>query len=908
MTEKPNRAHSNLELKFKLLQAQQLASSRFKENIKAFRQYAPAIASQFEHYKSQQYQLRYVPQHGLTVTTSSGKSIYSDSPEVFAETQVKAHLQSPTLFSLSLLKSDVRNQNYIFAPTLNKLIEAGEGFTSKNNTLKSNKEQSLLIIAGTAIGYHIKSLLTSQKPNHIYLIEPDQDCFFACLHTVDWRAILEDYTQEGKSIHFFFNSDVSALLSSLKYFSKTHGLAHLANLQVFKHLNSPAINQLLNGLYKNYHLLATGIGFFDDEQVSLAHTAINLSNACEFLCDNIYDHNQTAIIVGNGPSLDVLIASIHQIKDKTHLFSCGTALGALYHAGITPDFHVEMERTDNIEEWIRKGTDTEYLKKITLLTLNTCPPKVTRLFKRCIMVRKPNDLGDKFLEQLPECEEIVRLDNTNPTVTNCALAYAIKLGFKEIHLAGVDLGSIYGEISHSRLSLYNEMETQRYDIRVLPPWDHSLKNSLIVEGNHLPEVFSTPILDATRFSIENLLNQHPEVKCYNPNNGAKIKYTIKADNLKLFPNNKTPIVLSTRSFNEIDTHKEISELKYHYSKLIQTVQKALSTKSLNTLISAFKNISINSDSIANQLLIGSLNSLTATAMRYSQCLSDDESTLFTTHFFELSENFLLQSNSIIQNHLLREDVTRNSAPLAEKNTKILPDHRTKPSHTWLDWKSKNLDLEGIAGPFKLRETNLIDESLKTVHTFKELGKTLNCHHHSNAIKDLLSCESIVQSIMNQCGGSPCYWQSFLYWNIIREPPVDWIHSKIFEINNAQKIKLNTNNPSYVLEIALSDLCIENAPYEYIPGSHLEIPGIERGLDTKFLDDVEYRRSAQVPQEIENSSKIIDLKKGQFIIFHSALLRRSRPWQSDTPHISLSACFVTDNTLIPERYSKNILAV
>lgn len=84
MTDESSQTLLNIELKAKLLQAQQNAASRFKDNIEAFRQFAPAIASQFEHYKSQQYKLRRVARYGLTVTKSNRRPIHDDSPEVIS--------------------------------------------------------------------------------------------------------------------------------------------------------------------------------------------------------------------------------------------------------------------------------------------------------------------------------------------------------------------------------------------------------------------------------------------------------------------------------------------------------------------------------------------------------------------------------------------------------------------------------------------------------------------------------------------------------------------------------------------------------------------------------------------------------------------------------------------------------
>ena len=154
---------------------------------------------------------------------------------------------------------------------------------------------------------------------------------------------------------------------------------------------------------KEFHLSANGIGFFDDERVSLSHTAHNLKNNIKLF--KPYPNTKKmppAFIVGNGPSLDELLPMIKQHKDDAVIFSCGTTLGSLYKAGIKPDFHVEMERVAWVEDWILAGTDEEFRKDIIGLGLNTLHPDSLAMFERSGFAKKPNDLGTVAMDSLFE--------------------------------------------------------------------------------------------------------------------------------------------------------------------------------------------------------------------------------------------------------------------------------------------------------------------------------------------------------------------------------------------------------------------------------------------------------------------------------------------------------------------------
>jgi len=181
-------------------------------------------------------------------------------------------------------------------------------------------------------------------------------------------------------------------------------------------------------------------------------------------------------IIGSGPSLDYAVEVIRRCAGKAILVSCGTALGALYRAGIKPDIHVEIERTDVVFRTLSE-LDRKFLKEIPIVGMNTLYPEVFKLGKRGYMFLKPNDTGSAlFPSHLP------RLFNSNPTVTAGAISLMAHAGFRRFYLFGVDLGSKEEEKHHSKLSAYyREGSILR---SLTPKFDRTL------EGNFGGMVFS----------------------------------------------------------------------------------------------------------------------------------------------------------------------------------------------------------------------------------------------------------------------------------------------------------------------------------------------------------------------------------------------------------------------------------
>ncbi|MCR6653756.1 MAG: DUF115 domain-containing protein [Cellvibrionaceae bacterium] len=498
---------------------------RFKKNMEIFKKAAQPIYDQFIQYEPKELRLSFDAAGYLNLVnyTLDNKPVYPEDPQVFTRRQVEDFCQLPSITSISFAKSKIINERHIHPPLINDLIEsyAELGADKKVNC---DVPVGMMLMTGCGLGYQLPLLMEKMDIRNLTIFDPHKDSFYASLHVIDWEPILLHFCQPGHMIKFLIGMESNDAMTELKLLPDKIGLQKLVYTFVFRHFNSEKEDDFIQRYRKEFHLLASGTGFFDDEQISLAHTTLNLNEGTPVFRHTPHTKGLPPVfIIGNGPSLDKQINFIRANKDKVIVISCGTALGSLAKVGIKPEFHIEMERNSHVRAWIEHGTTAEFREGITLLCLNTASPEVTHLFKSVCIARKPNDIGEPLIgDKVPEA---LSLQLCNPTVTNAGLSYAISMGFKEIYLLGVDLGTAPDAQHHSKLSLYYDLEekTQSKGFTLF----EKNASSYNLKGNFGGVVSSNPILDATRFNMEILLRiaarSLGDVRCYNPNNGAFIE-------------------------------------------------------------------------------------------------------------------------------------------------------------------------------------------------------------------------------------------------------------------------------------------------------------------------------------------------------------------------------------------------
>ena len=491
----------------------------FKSNMKTFQQFAPPIYEAFKSYQPEELRLSLNPEGYVELVNFklNKRPVYSENPRNFAKKQMEVFQKRPLISNVNFTKSSPYNDKHFHLDLVNEVLNAYDGNETPEE-VNTEEPIGLVIMTGCGLGYQIEELIAKCDIYGLCIFDPHKDSFYASLHTIDWLPIIKHFNQDGRMIKLCIGMTPEKTMTHIKMLTDAIGFHNIIHTFIYRHFKSPEENAFIELYKKEFHLNSVGLGFFDDEKISLAHTTTNMNLGIPLLkIHERRDLDLPVFIIGNGPSLDGLKDFVIENKDNAILMSCGTSLGSLCKMGIKPDYHVEMERTKTMKAWLLKGTNKEFRQDIGILGLNNIHPETFTLFDKKYMAAKANDLGQKLLESEFSNESADILEFCNPTVTNCAMSYAQKLGFKNIFLIGVDLGMVDSESHHARGSVHFDLDKEKLK-------DNNYRNhNYTVDGNFVPEVKTTTTLDDSRVNFERFIHAHPKLNVYNPNNGAKIK-------------------------------------------------------------------------------------------------------------------------------------------------------------------------------------------------------------------------------------------------------------------------------------------------------------------------------------------------------------------------------------------------
>lgn len=624
----------------------------FKRNMAAFKSIAPQIYEQFIDYKPKELRLIYTEEGYLSLVNFqlNNKPVYSENPTPFTDKQFEAFCRAPMLSNISFAQTKISNEEHIHPKTLNNLI--GQYQDIKQDIRKHiDVPIGFMLVTGCGLGYHIERMCNELDIRNLCIFDPHKDSFYASLHTIDWLSILQKMTSNGRMLKLLIGVDHKDALVDLKMQADKIGLFNFVYTFIYRHFSSQKENEFIETYKKEYHLAATGTGFFDDEQISLAHTVHNLNNHFPFLYGGTRAITDIPVfLLGNGPSLDAHIDYLKKYQSNAIIITCGTAISSLAKTGLKPDFHIEMERSAITPAYIKHGTSEEYRKGITLICLNTAAPQMTELFDHVCIATKPNDLGENIINSYYE-DTPPRLLLCNPTVTNAGLAASLLLGFREIILLGVDLGMKDDSSHHSSLSIYYDIERKKKEKSA------GMFNNYATKGNFGGEVLTNPILHATKHNFEILIRQMERsgvaLKIYNPNDGAYIDGTIPTPKDELPDYDTINLAHKEAIISEIKSNcirhlspVNINENKFkkrflrHFPKLkkrLSLPERVANTyELLEVLNSIFKTI-VSQDPVPKLLLRGSINSVFTLLVQITLFTKDEA--IFKSQYRELREQY-----------------------------------------------------------------------------------------------------------------------------------------------------------------------------------------------------------------------------------------------------------------------------
>ncbi|MBU0681143.1 MAG: DUF115 domain-containing protein [Proteobacteria bacterium] len=502
---------------------------QLQKNLAFFKQHQPALHNQFLKYTPENLRLLFTDDGYLNLVNYklNNQPVYPENPIVHTQKALQGYKRQPIDFKCSAAKAPtLSTEKNAHLPSANKMVDI-LATQPQAQTKELPALVNFMVMLGVGLGYQLEGLLKETDIRHLCIIETQADVFYASMHTINWQPIFQHFSQEGYSLELIIGKDQDAYTMQFNAYLDKIGVFNTVSTFIFRHLTSPSLEESIrNYTSKILQMKINGAGFFDDEQVGLAHTISNTVNHTPILQDHSVLNktylNKPAFIVANGPSLDNAVEFLKTNQDKAIIFSCGTALGSLMKMGIKPDFHIEQERPLIMMEWIKSATTDEDRKDITLLALNPVHPKILSLFGRSAMGMKANDVGTHYLSQyVKPNKQMLIFGNCNPTVSNCGLAYASAFGFKEVYFFGLDLGFPEGERHHSTFSKHYEVkESEEHSLHILKP---AAQNGLTAPGNFGGKVITNDLFMRSLSEIEMAIKINPGMHCFNTSNGVLIK-------------------------------------------------------------------------------------------------------------------------------------------------------------------------------------------------------------------------------------------------------------------------------------------------------------------------------------------------------------------------------------------------
>ncbi|NIB43229.1 motility associated factor glycosyltransferase family protein [Pseudomaricurvus alkylphenolicus] len=648
---------------------------QFQKNMELLKLVAPALHERFLDYTPEELRLSYDSNNEVNLVNFqlNNKPVYPKNPVEFCSEQVDRYLAKPFAPIVQLQKTEDTEKRFFQIELVNQVLDKYDR-SINNPTVNCDAPIGLMLITGCGLGYHIESLTLNLNIQNLCIYDPHPDSFYASMHIINWEPIIRSYIDKGGTIKFYIGMSKEAALLDMRSLGDKLGLFNMSLTYVYRHFKSKDEAAFVERYLKEYHLNLTGIGFLEDEQISVAHSANNLN-----LGIPIFQRSEQkfdlppAVIVGNGPSLDNLIDTLKDIQDQVIIFSCGSATPTLYRAGLKPDVHIEMERTSPTADWLKEGTSDEFLRDITLIALNTVSPNTFELFDRKAIFNKPNDLGADIINAELGCQ-LPPLGFCNPTVTNSGLSAAIYLGFMEIYLFGVDLGMINEDEHHSKNSLYYEMKESTQDI----VGQRYKENTYQRKGNFRDKIITNTDFDTSRSNMEAIIGfvkKGRDIKIYNLNDGAFIEGATPLHLVDFNPSQKERAkseyldeLLSASFLSYEAKHLDADAIRSKYLQEFYPLRPNLQLTAgldnpvdiLQDLNRVFANIkAIEQSSATSAMLIrGSVNSFFTAFTR--ACLFEsnkDECRQKYEFCRQVFERFVTQAYELVDNRLLENDKT-----------------------------------------------------------------------------------------------------------------------------------------------------------------------------------------------------------------------------------------------------------
>jgi len=443
---------------------------------------------------------------------------YAEGAMRYCERQVDNFIKKPHRIKLSWAQ---RTSSHELAN--HRVAMRGLDYLDENKIERVDEmdaDAGYLIVLGVGLGLQIQPLLDRLDVRNLVLVEQHPEFLYHALEASDWSQWKETIEERGGEVRVILAENQFLAANDLYVYVRRHNFGLIDGSYILLHYQSSFMRGTMDELISRVPVIAANPGFFEDEIVMLRNCFRNLQrHEHRLLQDKVRLRlSCPVIVVASGPSTDTAIDFVRDNADKAIIITCGTGLSALLGYGLKPDFHVDTENTEGPLEIVTGLTAAHDLSGITLVACNTVDPRLTALFEERMLYFRDSVSGTQFFGR-----NFNPLMLAAPTVANAAVRTMLGLGFREVYLVGVDLGSRDPERHHSQKSIYVADEEF---LKTHPEHAAQTKYPISRSGNFGGVVFANSSFLYANMFLSNLLSAFPTASVYNLSDGARIVGTI----------------------------------------------------------------------------------------------------------------------------------------------------------------------------------------------------------------------------------------------------------------------------------------------------------------------------------------------------------------------------------------------
>ncbi|MBM6997266.1 motility associated factor glycosyltransferase family protein [Paenibacillus sp. DXFW5] len=352
--------------------------------------------------------------------------------------ELQKHNYDPEVYHFSRMESGLGNVEYTLPSSSPQLLfenndaqlELALWVQSLSDAL-SNHDHILLY--GLGLGYHLRLLLDMYPNKWIYVYEPDMDLFITALINEDLRDILDHPNVKSMAVGISMGQRRQLIFPICQLAQGTCSVVRLPFHYKTRMGEIQGFQQVFDEIVTEYKINQnTLIRFKDIWMINrFNHFVTNLSSLSLFQLKGMFQ-NTPALIVGSGPSLELDINWIRELKDYCLIIAAGSSVQALLQHGITPHLVVVIDGGPVVENiFLVPGSE-----KVPLLYTPSANYKATdRVNAVMFHAYDDTDPVTRYFFETDKEEPILR---SLASVSGTAVQAAVYMGCSDIIFAGQD--------------------------------------------------------------------------------------------------------------------------------------------------------------------------------------------------------------------------------------------------------------------------------------------------------------------------------------------------------------------------------------------------------------------------------------------------------------------------------------